>query len=86
MRFAVLVAVLALAGCGTPEEQQAYATQSAERYLASLTIACRDGVQYLVGLAGNASVLTPRMKPDGTTYRCEVRPTQPSEPRQVPVD
>jgi hypothetical protein len=47
---------------------------NAQRSMDLMTPVCRDGVQYLYGAYGHGSVVTPRMKPDGTTYTCTNKP------------
>jgi len=64
--------LLFLSACGEPIEIPGY--EGAQRNMDLLEPVCRDGVQYLYGNFGHGSVVTPRMKPDGTVYRCTLKP------------
>ncbi|MAS67343.1 MAG: hypothetical protein CMK82_11185 [Pseudomonadales bacterium] len=43
------------------------------------TLACRDGVQYFVFYNTHGRTVTPRMKLDGSLYRCSIK----QEPQRV---
>jgi len=74
MKAALSLALL-LSGCGlVPEKDPTIERDIAQQTLDRLVPACRDGVQYLISAVQGSTAEwgMPRMKPDGTMYRCKV--------------
>ena len=71
---AALGLLFGLGGCNPlPKHDPALGRQVAQDNLDKLEVACRDGVQYLVQPWQASSVtVVPRMKLDGTMYRCKI--------------
>lgn len=64
--------IVGLSGCNA--STQAGARNAAQGNLNDLVPACRDGVQYLVTpYYGPSTVIVPRLKPDGSLYRCKIQ-------------
>lgn len=72
--------IVGLGGCSKGSDPVT-GQQAAQENLDDLVLACRDGVQYLVtpSYYGPSVVVVPRMKLDGTLYRCSIA----EEPQRV---
>lgn len=66
---AALGLLFGLGGCSAPTYDPRDAAQAV---LDNLVPACRDGVQYLISPHEAHKTSVPRMKPDGTLYRCKI--------------
>lgn len=82
IRITISVMALILSGC-SPETKSENDIPYAQFVLSNSSIACRDGVQYLVYAEFNRLGVTPRYKKDGTLYQCSVKPATFEE---VPLD
>lgn len=70
--------LIGLSGCTARTEAEQ--RNVAQETLNELVPACRDGVQYLLTTySGGPQLVVPRMKRDGTLYKCSIR----EEPNRV---
>lgn len=76
---AALGLLFGLGGCGSVAYDPSLEREAAQGVLDNLRPACRDGVQYLASPHEAHKAVVPRMKPDGTLYRCKII----NEPQRV---